>query len=143
MSANGAPPGASPELDGEDDRPLPNRKISRSPNGGISWSTPVFDSVLIEPVCQGALLRYSFQPDVLLFSNPQHTKQRKNLTLRVSYDGAKTWSKQLSIFKHKSAYNDIVQLANGDVLCLFETGVILPYSGIAVKRIAADLIKNK
>jgi sialidase-1 len=124
------------------DRPLPNRKVSRSKDGGNSWSAPVFDSVLVEPVCQGALLRYSYEPDVLLFSNPKHTEQRKNLTLSVSYDGAKTWIRQLSIFKQKSAYNDMVQLANGDVLCLFETGVMLPYSGIAVKLISADSIRK-
>jgi len=112
------------------DRDLPNRKISMSINGGATWSTPVYDSTLVEPVCQGSLLRYSFLPDILLFTNPKHKKKRKNLTLSISKDNGKTWTKQVTIYAKKSAYNDIVVLNNGDILCLFETGKILPYAGI-------------
>ena len=49
------------------DRNLPNRKISISNDGGSSWTPPAYDSTLIEPICQGSLLRYSFSPDILLF----------------------------------------------------------------------------
>lgn len=112
------------------DRELPNRKISRSNNGGSTWTIPTYDSTLIEPICQGSLLRYSFAPDLLLFTNPKHKRKRKNLTLSISKDSGKTWTKQITIYAKKSAYNDIVVLNNGDILCLFETGKLLPYSGI-------------
>ena len=113
------------------DRVLPNRKISISNDGGSTWTTPTYDSILVEPVCQGSLLRYSFSPDILLFSNPKHKKKRKNLTLSVSKDSGKTWAKQITIYAKKSAYNDIVALNNGNILCLFETGKLLPYAGIS------------
>ena len=112
------------------DRDLPNRKSSVSTDGCATWTTPIFDSILVEPICQGSLLRYSFSPDILLFSNPKHKRKRKNLTLSMSKDSGKTWTKQITIYAKKSAYNDIVVLNNGDILCLFETGRILPYSGI-------------
>ncbi|HUM51562.1 MAG TPA: sialidase family protein [Chitinophagales bacterium] len=112
------------------DRDLPNRKISISKDGGITWSIPVFDTALVEPVCQGALLRYSFQPNVLLFSNPKHKKRRKNLTLSISTDNGKSWKKNITICKKPSAYSDLVKLANGDILCIFEAGKGLPYGGI-------------
>ena len=112
------------------DRDLPNRKSSVSTDGCATWTTPIFDSILVEPICQGSLLRYSFSPDILLFSNPKHKRKRKNLTLSMSKDSGKTWTKQITIYAKKSAYNDIVVLNNGDILCLFETGTVLPYSGI-------------
>ena len=119
------------------DRALPNRKVCMSMDGGLTWTNPVYDSTLIEPVCQGSLLRYSLSPDLLLFSNPKHNTKRKNLTLSVSKDSGNTWQKQITINAKKSAYNDLVVLPTGDVLCLFETGKILPYA-----RIAATIIKQ-
>lgn len=117
------------------DRALPDRKISLSNDGGITWSAPVFDTTLIEPVCQGALLRYSFAPDILLFTNPAHIKKRKNLVLRVSYNGGRTWDKQLVINKKPAAYSDMVVLPDGGVLCVFETGKFFPYGGVAMRSI--------
>ncbi len=114
------------------DRDLANRKICLSNDGGSSWSIPVYDSTLIEPNCQGSLLRYSFMPDILLFSNPKHKKKRKNLSISISNDGGKTWTKQIGVFAKKSAYSDMIVLDNGNILCLFESGKILPYGGISV-----------
>ena len=120
------------------DKTLAARKTSISHDGGISWSVVVFDTTLIDPVCQGSLLRYSFTPDILLFTNNKHKHFRRNLTLSVSYNGGKIWAKQISIFAKKTAYSDMVVLSNGDVLCIFETGRILPYGGIVCSRIKKD-----
>jgi sialidase-1 len=122
------------------DRDLPNRKISMSNDGGFTWTTPSYDSTLIEPICQGSLLRYSFSPDILLFTNPKHKKKRKNLTLSISNDSGRTWPKEITIHAKKSAYNDIVVLSNGDILCLFETGKVLPYAGISTTIIKQSVI---
>ncbi len=118
-------------------KPIANRKRCYSTNGGLTWSEVEYDSTLIEPVCQGALLNYA-NAGAILFSNPHHTKQRKNLSMHISYDNAGTWSKKLLIHKGKSAYNDLAILPNGNVLCIFETGKILPYSGIALVTIRKD-----
>jgi sialidase-1 len=112
------------------DRAFPCRKVSKSIDGGNTWSVTTFDTTLIEPVCQGALLRYE---DVILFSNPSHKSQRKNLTIHVSKDDGKSWQKIFTVHKGKSAYSDLVSLDNGTILCLYETGKILPYSGIVYK----------
>ena len=71
-------------------------------------------------------------PDILLFSNPKHKKKRKNLSISISNDGGKTWTKQIGVFAKKSAYSDMIVLDNGNILCLFESGKILPYGGISV-----------
>ncbi len=125
------------------DRELPNRKISISKDGGEQWTEAVYDSTLIEPVCQGSLLRYADTSNLLLFSNPAHPKKRKNLMLRVSNDSGNSWQKVIEIHKGKSAYNDMVVLNNGNIFCLFETGKILPYSGIAMKVIIREAITSR
>ena len=124
------------------DRRQPNRKISLSNDGGLSWTDPVYDSALIEPMCQGALLRYSFTPNLLLFSNPRHKRKRKNLMLSLSKDNGKTWTSEISICSKKSAYSDLLVLQNGDVLCMYETGKILPYGGIYTAVIAHELLSK-
>ena len=35
--------------------------------------------------------RNSLECDILLFANPADTKERRNLTLRISFDGGVTW----------------------------------------------------
>ncbi len=124
------------------DRELPNRKTSISQDGGATWTTPVYDSTLVEPVCQGSLLRYTFSPDILLFANPKHKQKRKNLTLYISRDSGKTWFKQITINARKSAYNDLAVLSTGDLLCVFETGKIWAYSGISATIIKQNTISE-
>ncbi len=121
-------------------RPLPNRKTAISTNYGLTWNNPSYDSTLIEPVCQGTLLSYTAVPGVLLFCNPAHTTNRKNLTLYVSHTNGSGWQHKVTVYKKLSAYNDMVTLPNGDVLCLFETGKLLPYGGIALTVIAKEKI---
>jgi sialidase-1 len=123
-------------------RNLPNRKTTLSSDGGITWSSPEFDSTLIDPICQGSLLRYSFSPDILLFSNLKNKMKRKNLTLSISKDNGRTWAKQVTVCAKKSAYSDIVVLNNGDVFCLFESGILLPYAGISTKIIKEKIIEE-
>jgi sialidase-1 len=114
------------------DRSYPSRKVSTSLDGGNTWSKAAFDSTLIEPICQGSLLRFG---KAILFANPTHKSQRKNLTIHTSSNEGKSWMKRQTIHKGKSAYSDLINLNNGDILCLYETGKFLPYSGIVYKVI--------
>lgn len=122
------------------DRTLPNRKVSLSKDGGASWSEAIYDSSLIEPICQGSLLKYPDASNVLLFSNPSHCKSRKNLVISVSKDDGKSWIKKIPVFKKRSAYSDITVLKNGNIICIYETGKLLPYSGIVIKTIDWKII---
>jgi sialidase-1 len=45
---------------------------------------------------------------------------RKNLTIKVSYDEGKTWTKGKTIYAGSSAYSDLVVMKNGDIGLLFE-----------------------
>jgi sialidase-1 len=53
---------------------------------------------LIEPVCMASLYKHVYFTDglkkeVLLFSNPNSKYHRINLTIKMSFDGGKTWPK--------------------------------------------------
>jgi hypothetical protein len=73
---------------------IDRRTVSVSRDGGDSWEPvrPHFE--LVEPVCQGNMLRYSFpsakSKSRILFSNPASPQNRERLTVRVSYDEGET-----------------------------------------------------
>jgi sialidase-1 len=53
-------------------------------------------NALIEPVCMASLHKHvyhknGFKNEVLLFSNPSSKYQRKNMTIKMSFDGGNTW----------------------------------------------------
>ncbi|HLP21466.1 MAG TPA: sialidase family protein [Chitinophagales bacterium] len=121
-------------------RTQPFRKKTMSSDGGKTWTSAKYEPLLPEPVCQGSLLRYSFSPGAILFLNPAHKTQRKSLTLSISYSEGKAWERSVSVNKGKSAYSDMAVLNNGALLCVYETGKILPYSGIVFQSIPIDSI---
>ena len=120
------------------DRTLPKRKISHSIDGGATWSACAYDTALTEPICQGALLCYT--PATVLFTNPAHHKSRKQLSLSVSYDDCRTWTRKILLHHGPSAYSDMSVLSNGNVVCIYECGKIWPYGGIAMQIIESAKI---
>ena len=77
------------------------RYVHTSKDGGITWiSQP--ENQLIDPGCNASFIRYSSKnkkssKNRLLFSNPNSKDSRENLTVKVSYDEGKTWSKGKTI----------------------------------------------
>ncbi|MFC2125082.1 exo-alpha-sialidase [Bacteroidota bacterium] len=121
------------------DRAEKARKITFSEDGGITWSNIVTDKILIEPICQGSMLRFSFAEQGtsrLLFLNPADENIRKNMTLRLSYDEGSTWAKTKVLHAGPSAYSDLTVLQNGNVACFYEAGSEQPYQGIVYQEIS-------
>ena len=61
--------------------------------------------------------------------------KRINVTLRLSNDLGRTWTKEYVLHYGPSAYSDITKLRNGNIGCLFEAGIKSPYEGIAYKEV--------
>lgn len=105
------------------DKKSHTRQIATSNDGGETWEDQKFDPALIEPICQASIRRHSWptdgKPGVILFSNPASNK-RKNMTVRASFDDAKTWPVKKVLYTDSSAYSCLVVLPNGDVGCLYE-----------------------
>jgi sialidase-1 len=110
------------------------RGVALSRDGGATWSEARPDAALVEPVCQASLLRYSWEPSRLLFSNPANEKTRTQMTLRMSLDEGKTWPVSKELHAGPSAYSCLVVLPDGAIGCLFECGSKSPYERIVFQR---------
>jgi sialidase-1 len=108
------------------------RIVSISKDGGATWDTSYFDPQLPDPVNEGSLLAIGKKKGktILAFSNAADTARRDNLTLRISYDEGKTWTKHYTVAKADStknqqsasysAYSDIVKIGNKQIGVLYE-----------------------
>lgn len=76
-----------------------------SVDGGYSWSMMKPVPSLVDPVCMGSILRVSFSPDLLAFTNPNDASKRQNGGLRFSRDGGVTWSDSVIVVPGSFAYS--------------------------------------
>jgi len=113
------------------------RLLTYSRDGATGWSTPKFHEQLLEPICMASMISIrSAGKDVLLFSNPDNLERssgpaepgrprdRKNITVQLSYDGGASWPAKRVIESGYSGYSDMAALPDGSILCLFERGSI-------------------
>ncbi|MBM3785200.1 MAG: exo-alpha-sialidase, partial [Acidobacteria bacterium] len=111
------------------------RTVATSTDGGLTWTDPVIDDALIEPVCQGSLLRFGKGRNaLLLFSNPADSK-RVNMTVRASRDEGKTWVAARSLHSGPSAYSNLVELNSRTAGILYERGESKNYERIVFETI--------
>ncbi len=105
------------------------RLVLFSHDGATGWSAPQFDEAVTEPVCMAGLVRWppaDATPTAssrILFSNPASgTRDRKNLTVRLSEDDGRTWTASKPLEPGPSAYSDLAVLPDGTILCFYERG---------------------
>ena len=116
------------------------RGVAISRDGGKTWGPATSDAALVEPVCQASLLRASWEPNRLLFSNPADDKARVRMTVRMSLDDGRSWPASLTLHEGPSAYSCLAVLPNG-AACLFEAGEKHPYEKIVFARFGFDALK--
>jgi sialidase-1 len=114
----------------------PNRRlVTTSPDGISHWSKPRFDEALRDPVCMAALVRYSRKAqdgrDLILFSNPDNlsrtdgkeapgkSRDRRNLSIKLSEDEGQTWSVNRVLEPGPSMYSDLAVTPSGTILCFY------------------------
>jgi sialidase-1 len=121
------------------------RIIVTSKDGATGWSEPRFHDELLEPICMAGLVRYSKQPesdrDRLLFSNPHNlarrdgkeepgkSRDRMNLSIKLSYDEGKTWPVNRCLEPLWGAYSDVAVTKDGTILCFYGTGAKASFAG--------------
>lgn len=116
------------------------RTHSVSKDGGATWSSPVDAPRLIEPVCQGSVIRQRWKqgnkPGVLLFSNPASQKGRVKMTVRASFDDGVTWPVAQELHAGPAAYSCLVSLPDDAFGCLYEAGKNNAYESIVFHRLS-------
>jgi sialidase-1 len=127
----------------------PHRLVVTSRDGATSWSTPRFDPALTEPVCMAGMVMIPAHAPLnrprLVFTNPASgTRERKNLTARLSEDDGQTWSHSRSLESGPSAYSDLAVLPDGTILCFYERGLHpekpSPYDALTLARFNVEWI---
>ena len=103
------------------------RAIARSADGGVTFSSMEHDAALIDPACNAGITRYK---NMLIFSNAADSARRRLLTVRLSYDGGKTWPVSRVIQPGPAAYSTVIPLRDGSIGMLYERG-----EKISVERI--------
>jgi sialidase-1 len=114
------------------------RLITESPDGATNWSKPEFNEDLLEPICMGSTVRLSDAAtggkNRILFANPHNlerangkaapggNRDRKNVSVKVSYDEGKTWKVGRSLEPGFSGYSDLAVGPDGTIYCLYERG---------------------
>lgn len=118
------------------------RLVAISRDGGLTFTRPVEDPVLIEPVCQGSILRAPGERGGILFANPA-SKKRERLTVRLSEDEGQTWPVARVIHAGPAAYSCLTALADGSIGLLFERGQKHPYETITFARFTPAWLRQK
>lgn len=114
------------------------RLLTTSPDGATGWSRPQFHEQLLEPICMAGMVRLSESPasdrNRLLFSNPHNLsrsdgkeapgkgRDRKNVSVKLSYDEAVTWPVNKTIEPGFSGYSDLAVAGDGTILLFYERG---------------------
>ena len=124
------------------------RLVTTSRDGATGWSAPKFDDALLEPICMAGIARYSLAADGgknrILFSNPDNlsradgketpgkNRDRKNVSVKLSYDEGRTWAVSKSIEPGSSMYSDIAVTHAGIILCFYGRGTKPGFAGDAL-----------
>ena len=104
------------------------RVVSRSLDGGISWSASHIDFRLQSPVDYGGCQASMMGVDKLLFYvgpagglGSNNNEDRQNLFIYRSVDGGKIWGKDHLLYDKSAGYSCITQLSDGRLAIVFET----------------------
>ena len=110
------------------------RQTAVSRDGGATWRDQRFDLNLPDSTCQASIHCYqaagSEGERAIIFCNPADKHERKNLTLRLSYDDAKTWRSSKLIYPGPAGYSDLAVLNDNNIACLYEAGKLAYFESI-------------
>jgi sialidase-1 len=116
------------------------RLFALSEDGASAWSEPQFQESLYDPICMGAtsaLTDAKGRTTALLYSHPDSgpgarpagadgSRERRNLTVRLSDDDGQTWPTSRVIDAGPSGYSDMATTPDGAIYLLYEAQSLEP-----------------
>jgi len=122
-----------------------SRAVSITSDYGKTWTEhPSNRSALQEPVCMASLIKVEAidnitGKDLLLFSNPNTTKDRKNMTIKASFDGGLTWKESNQLLLDEDygwGYSCLTMIDKETVGILYESSVAhMTFQAVKLKDI--------
>ncbi|WP_455672411.1 BNR-repeat neuraminidase N-terminal domain-containing protein [Phocaeicola sp.] len=126
-----------------------SRAVATTKDMGKTWTEHVSSrSALQEPVCMASLIGVKAKDnvlgkDLLLFSNPNTTKNRHSITIKASLDGGVTWLPENQLLLDAGwgwGYSCLTMIDEETVGILYESSVAhMTFQAIKLK----DIIKKK
>ena len=104
-------------------------------------------TALIEPVCMASLISVKAKDnalgkDLLIFSNPNSTSERKDMTIKISTDGGKTWSAEHQLLLDEGynwGYSCLTMIEKETIGILYESSVAhMTFQSIKLKDIIRE-----
>lgn len=124
-----------------------SRAIYTTDDLGKTWKEHESSrSALIEPVCMASLISVKAKDnvlgkDLLIFSNPNTTNARKDITIKISLDGGKTWKPEHQLLLDEGynwGYSCLTMIDKETIGILYESSVAhMIFQSIKLK----DIIK--
>lgn len=126
-----------------------SRAVSTTTDMGKTWKEHVSSRTsLQEPVCMASLISVKAKDnvlgkDILLFSNPNDTKNRHSITIKASLDGGVTWLPENQLLLDAGwgwGYSCLTMIDKETVGILYESSVAhMTFQAIKLK----DIIRTK
>lgn len=126
-----------------------SRAVSTTTDMGKTWKEHVSSRTsLQEPVCMASLISVKAKDnvlgkDILLFSNPNDTKNRHSITIKASLDGGVTWLPENQLLLDAGwgwGYSCLTMIDKETLGILYESSVAhMTFQAIKLK----DIIKTK
>lgn len=122
-----------------------SRAVYTTTDFGQTWKEHESSrTALIEPVCMASLISVKAKDnvlgkDLLIFSNPNSTSARKNMTIKISMDGGKTWSADHQLLLDEDynwGYSCLTMIDKETIGILYESSVAhMTFQSIKLKDI--------
>lgn len=107
-----------------------SRAVYTTSDLGMTWKEHESSrTALPEPVCMASLISVKaadnvLGKDILIFSNPNTTNARKNITIKISLDGGNTWAHQLLLDEGENwGYSCLTMVDKEMIGILYESSV--------------------
>ena len=112
-------------------RARPRRRQAWSSDGGVSFSASEPHPALVDPACNGGLLRWGGLLVASLLDDPA---ERRALGLRYSRDDGQSWSDSVPVDLGAAGYSVLAELGDGALGLVYEAG---DCAGLIFRRIEA------
>lgn len=122
-----------------------SRAVYTTTDFGQTWKEHESSrTALIEPVCMASLISVKAKDnvlgkDLLIFSNPNSTSARKDMTIKISMDGGKTWSADHQLLLDEGynwGYSCLTMIDKETIGILYESSVAhMTFQSIKLKDI--------
>jgi sialidase-1 len=121
------------------------RAFAISGDGGETFSKIRFEKDQVEPVCEASTIRFTDEGkqdgNRLLFSNPAD-RTRVKMTVKMSYDEARSWPVSKLINEGKSGYSDLVVIPDMTIGLLYERGEVHYWEKITFARFTLEWLTD-